>query len=77
MIPDAAVRVLLLDFDTLPEKTTEAEPIVRFRLRKSVPFDADQPKVTGSPVPIASDVAGYRPNGGSFFFSSRRRHTSS
>src|SRR5205823_10573767 len=25
-----------------PEKTTEAEPIVRFRLRKSVPFDADQ-----------------------------------
>ena len=42
VIPDAAVRVLLLDFDTLPEKTTEAEPIVRFRLRKSVPFDADQ-----------------------------------
>jgi type IV pilus assembly protein PilM len=41
LIPDAAVRVLLLDFDTLPEKTVEAEPIVRFRLRKSVPFDAD------------------------------------
>jgi len=41
VIPDAAVRVLLLDFDTLPEKTVEAEPIVRFRLRKSVPFDAD------------------------------------
>ena len=42
VIPDAAVRVLLLDFDILPEKTAEAEPIVRFRLRKSVPFDADQ-----------------------------------
>jgi len=42
VIPDAAVRVLLLDFDTLPEKTGEAEPIIRFRLRKSVPFDADQ-----------------------------------
>jgi type IV pilus assembly protein PilM len=41
VIPDAAVRVLLLDFDTLPEKRTEAEPIIRFRLRKSVPFDAD------------------------------------
>jgi type IV pilus assembly protein PilM len=41
VIPDAAVRVLLLDFDTLPEKHTEAEPIIRFRLRKSVPFDAD------------------------------------
>lgn len=41
VIPDAAVRVLLLDFDTIPEKRTEAEPIIRFRLRKSVPFDAD------------------------------------
>src|SRR5437764_1461454 len=41
VIPDAAVRVLLLDFDTLPEKAAEAKPIIRFRLRKSVPFDAD------------------------------------
>lgn len=42
VIPDAAVRVLLMDFDTLPEKKTEAEPIIRFRLRKSIPFDAEQ-----------------------------------
>jgi type IV pilus assembly protein PilM len=42
VIPDAAVRVLLMDFDSLPEKVAEAEPIVRFRLRKSVPFDAEQ-----------------------------------
>ena len=42
VLPDAAVRVLLMDFDALPEKLSEAEPIVRFRLRKSVPFDADQ-----------------------------------
>jgi len=42
VIPDAAVRILLMDFDTLPDKAAEAEPIVRFRLRKSVPFDADQ-----------------------------------
>ncbi|HWC18153.1 MAG TPA: hypothetical protein VG498_14120 [Terriglobales bacterium] len=42
VLPDAAVRVLLMDFDTLPDKRAEAEPIVRFRLRKSVPFDADQ-----------------------------------
>lgn len=46
VIPDAAVRVLLIDFDTLPEKLAEAEPIVRFRLRKSVPFDADQAAVS-------------------------------
>jgi type IV pilus assembly protein PilM len=42
ILPDASVRVLLMDFDVLPEKAAEAEPIIRFRLRKSVPFDADQ-----------------------------------
>jgi serine/threonine protein kinase len=33
----------------------------------AVPFDADQLKVAGSPVPISSDVAGYPANGGSYF----------
>lgn len=42
IIPDASVRVLLMDFDTLPDKHAEAGPIIRFRLRKSVPFDAEQ-----------------------------------
>ena len=41
VIPDAAVRVLLLDFDALPAKLGEALPIVRFRLKKLLPFDAD------------------------------------
>lgn len=42
IIPDAAVRVMLLDFETLPEDPAEAAGIVRFRLRKSLPFDIDQ-----------------------------------
>ncbi len=42
VIPDAAVRVMLLDFETLPDDPTEAAGIVRFRLRKSLPFDIDQ-----------------------------------
>ena len=46
IIPDAAVRVLLLDFDTLPTKLSEALPIVRFRLKKLVPFDADEAMVS-------------------------------
>ena len=32
IVPDAAVRVLLLDFDQLPSKMAEALPVVRFRL---------------------------------------------
>jgi len=39
--PDAAVRVLLLDFDALPGKPAEALPVVRFRLKKLVPFEVD------------------------------------
>ena len=46
VIPDAAVRVLLLDFDTLPTKLSEALPIVRFRLKKLVPFEADDAMVS-------------------------------
>ena len=41
VVPDAAVRVLLLDFDALPAKAVEALPVVRFRLKKLLPFDAD------------------------------------
>jgi len=41
VVPDATVRVLLLDFDTLPSKPTEALPVVRFRLKKLLPFEAD------------------------------------
>ncbi len=46
VIPDTAVRVLLLDFDTLPAKPAEALPVVRFRLKKLLPFDADDAMVS-------------------------------
>lgn len=46
IIPDAAVRVLLLDFDALPAKLTEALPIVRFRLKKLLPFEADDAMIS-------------------------------
>lgn len=41
ILPDAAVRVVLLDFDTLPDKEQEAAAIVRFRLKKSLPFNVE------------------------------------
>ncbi len=46
VIPDAAARVLLLDFDTLPAKLQDALPVVRFRLRKMVPFDVESAAVS-------------------------------
>lgn len=46
IVPDAAVRVLLLDFDSLPQKPQDALPIVRFRLRKLAPFDVESAAVS-------------------------------
>jgi type IV pilus assembly protein PilM len=46
VIPDAAVRVLLLDFDSLPDKAAEALPIIRFRLRKLLPFEVDDAAIS-------------------------------
>jgi type IV pilus assembly protein PilM len=41
VVPDTAVRVFVLDFDSLPSKASDAFPVLRFRLRKMVPFDVE------------------------------------
>jgi type IV pilus assembly protein PilM len=41
VLPDTLVRVFMLDFDTLPTKASDAMSVVRFRLRKMVPFDVE------------------------------------
>ena len=46
IVPDAAIRVLLLDFEALPTKPQEIEPVIRFRLKKSLPFDVDTAAVS-------------------------------
>ncbi|MGE5325376.1 MAG: type IV pilus biogenesis protein PilM [Actinomycetota bacterium] len=46
IVPDAAIRVLLLDFEALPGKPAEIEAVIRFRLKKSLPFDVDQAAVS-------------------------------
>jgi type IV pilus assembly protein PilM len=46
VVPDAAVRVLVMDFDALPANPQEALPIVRFRLRKLMPFEVDDAAVS-------------------------------
>jgi type IV pilus assembly protein PilM len=46
VVPDASVRVVLLDFEALPTNREEAESVVRFRLKKALPFDVDKAKVS-------------------------------
>ena len=62
VIPDAAVRVVLLDFDSLPENLNEAAGVIRFRLKKSMPFDVEKSTVSfhadrgGSQVKVVATV---------------------
>jgi len=46
ILPDTSVRVVLLDFETLPSAPEEAEAVVRFRLKKSLPFDPEEARVS-------------------------------
>jgi type IV pilus assembly protein PilM len=42
LLPDPVIRVFVQHFDQFPRSAQEAEPILRWKLKKSVPFDADE-----------------------------------
>jgi len=46
ILPDISVRAVLLDFETLPAQVEEAEAVVRFRLKKSLPFDPEDARIS-------------------------------
>ncbi|MGA7646543.1 MAG: hypothetical protein WBW01_08530 [Terriglobales bacterium] len=56
ILPDTAVRVVLLDFETLPAKKDEAEAVVRFRLKKSLPFDPAEARISYHAHPAKKGV---------------------
>ena len=56
IVPDATVRVMLVEFDTLPSDQEEALGVVRFRLKKSLPFDVDKAKVSYHAQKIHDEV---------------------
>ncbi len=45
-LPDPVIRVFVLHFDVFPRSPSEALPLLRWRLKKSVPFDADETLVS-------------------------------
>jgi type IV pilus assembly protein PilM len=42
LVPDAVIRVFVLHFDEFPRNPAEAIPMLRWRLKKSVPFEAEE-----------------------------------
>lgn len=45
ILPDYCSRLTVLDFDTFPKDPAEQNTLVRFRVKKSVPFDVDSAAV--------------------------------
>jgi type IV pilus assembly protein PilM len=41
-VPDPVIRVFVLHFDVFPRSPSEALPLLRWRLKKSVPFEAEE-----------------------------------
>jgi type IV pilus assembly protein PilM len=41
-LPDPVIRVFVLHFDVFPRGVNEALPLLRWRVKKSVPFEADE-----------------------------------
>jgi len=46
LVPDSVVRVFILPFDNLPRRADDALPLLRWRLKKSVPFDVEETVVS-------------------------------
>lgn len=46
IVPDPVVRVFVLDFDSLPARAADVYPVLRFRLRKMVPFEVEHAGVS-------------------------------
>jgi type IV pilus assembly protein PilM len=64
ILPDYCARVAVLDFDTFPTDPDEQQALVRFRLKKSVPFEVEtamvsyvlQPRSHGSKIEVLAAV---------------------
>lgn len=55
ILPDYCARIAVLDFDAFPSDPAEQLALLRFRLKKSVPFDIDSAIVSYTPQPRRKD----------------------
>jgi len=46
VLPDQVARLFVLDFDRFPEKLSEGLPLVKWRLKKSLPFDVESAAIS-------------------------------
>ncbi len=46
VIPDQSARLFVLNFDTFPSRASERLPLVKWRLKKSLPFDVESAAIS-------------------------------
>ncbi|HEV3333049.1 MAG TPA: hypothetical protein VG096_18805 [Bryobacteraceae bacterium] len=54
ILPDFSTRIAVLDFDEFPSDAKEQLSLVRFRLKRSVPFDIESAAVSYFPQPAGT-----------------------
>jgi type IV pilus assembly protein PilM len=55
LLPDPVIRVFVQHFDQFPRSAQEAEPILRWKLKKSVPFDVEETVISYMRQPARQD----------------------
>ena len=53
ILPDNCARVSVLDFDSFPPDPKEQSALIRFRMKKSVPYDVESAAISYWPQPAA------------------------
>jgi type IV pilus assembly protein PilM len=54
ILPDYCARVAVLEFDAFPSEPAEQLALVRFRMKKSVPFDVESAVISYHPQPVTA-----------------------
>lgn len=57
ILPDFATRVSVLDFDAMPDRAEERQQLIRFRMKKSVPFEVEDAALSFYPQPNGKGFA--------------------
>lgn len=57
ILPDGAARLTVLDFDNFPGDDKERLSLIRFRLKKTVPFDIERARIAYQPQSVSGGIS--------------------
>jgi type IV pilus assembly protein PilM len=57
ILPDGAARLTVLEFDNFPGDDKERLSLIRFRLKKTVPFDIERARIAYQPQSVSGGIS--------------------